>query len=329
MVRFGIHVVPFMAPADVVAVACEAERIGYDYCVIADEGFRSDVYACLGAIAQRTERIRIGPVTNGYTRHPAVTASAMATLNAMSGGRALITMLAGGSMVLAPMGIARESPYRVVADAITVMRLLWSGEEVTWNGARHRLASARLGAELLEPSPASIPIWLATRGPMLLRLAGRSADGALLTVKPDLGEALAIVADGAREAGRPGPGRMYLGRICYTPEMVAEQLRTLPYVLMDSPPRVLRSLGFDEAGMAVVEQAAHENDPELLSPHLTDELLARYQVAGTPEECAAGISALVAEHALDVVVADLLSPDLDENIELLHRTYEILAAGRK
>ncbi len=329
MVRSGIHVVPFMAPGDVVDVAVEAERIGYDYCVIADEGFRSDVYACLGAIAERTDRIRIGPVTNGYTRHPAVTAAAMATLNVMSGGRALITMLAGGSMVLAPMGIDRERPYRVVADAVDVMRLLWSGEEVTWRGERHTLDGARLGSELVDPAAASIPIWVATRGPMLLRLAGRSAEGVLLTVKPDLGAALEIVAEGAGEAGRAGPQRMYLGRICYTPEMIAEQLSTLPYVLMDSPRRVLRSLGFDEAGIAAVERAADDNDPELLRAHLTDELLARYQVAGTPDECTAGIAALVAEHDLDVIVVDLLSPDLDENIELLHRTHEILSAGRK
>lgn len=329
VLRFGIHVVPFMAPNDVVTVACEAERIGYDYCVIADEGFRSDVYACLGAIAQRTDRIRIGPVTNGYTRHPAVTAAAVATLNTMSGGRAVITMLAGGSMVLAPMGIARDKPYRVVADAVTQMRRLWSGAEVSWNGERHRLDGAQLGAELMDPDPASIPVWLATRGPMLLRFAGRSADGVLLTVKPDLGEALAIVADGAAAASRPGPDRMYLGRICYTPQMIAEQLRTLPYVLMDSPPRVLTSLGFDEAGMAAVDRAAIDNDPSVLAPYLTDELLASYQVAGNPEECSAGIARLVADHALDVVVADLLSPDLEENIELLHRTHDILSASRR
>ncbi len=329
MVRFGIHVVPFMAPADVVDVAVEAERVGFDYCVIADEGFRSDVYACLGAIARRTDRIRIGPVTNGYTRHPAVTASAMATLNAMSGGRALITMLAGGSMVLTPMAIERERPYRAVADAIDAMRLLWSGDEVSWRGARHALDRARLGPELLDPPAASIPIWVATRGPMLLRLAGRSADGVLLTVKPDLGAALEIVAGGAREAGRAGPQRMYLGRICYTPEMIDEQLRTLPYVLMDSPQRVLRSLGFDAVGIAAVERAGAAGDAELLRPHLGDELLARYQVAGTPDECAAGIADLVAEHDLDVVVADLLSPDRDENIELLHRTHEILSASRR
>lgn len=329
VVRFGVQIVPFMTPNDVVTVASEAERIGYDYCLIADEGFRADIYACLGAIAQRTERIRLGPVTNGYTRHPAVTASAMATLNSMSGGRALITMLAGGSMVLAPMAIVREKPYRVVADAIDAMRLLWTGGEVTWEGRRHRLDRAQLASELLEPPAEDIPIWLATRGPMLLHLAGRSTEGALVTVKPDLGEALAIVEEGAASVGRAVPARMYLGRICYTPEMVAEQKRTMAYVLMDSPPRVLRSLGFDDAGIDTVARAVEENSPGLLSEHMTDELLSRYQVTGTSEECVGGVARLVAEHRLDVVVADLLSPSLRENIEHMEQTYRILSDSRK
>ena len=90
--------------------AVEAERLGYDYCLVADEGFHPDVYACLGAIARATDRITLGVLTNGYTRHPAVTAAAAATVNELSGGRLVVTLLAGGSMVLTPMGIERARP---------------------------------------------------------------------------------------------------------------------------------------------------------------------------------------------------------------------------
>ncbi len=127
MVAAGVHIVPLMPARDVISVAVEAERLGYDYCLVADEGFHPDVYACLGAIARATDRITLGVMTNGYTRHPAVTAAAAATVNELSGGRLVVNLLAGGSMVLSPMGIERSRPARVVADALQAMRRLWSG----------------------------------------------------------------------------------------------------------------------------------------------------------------------------------------------------------
>ena len=105
MVAAGVHIVPLMPAGDVIAVAVEAERLGYDYCLVADEGFHPDIYVSLGAIARETDRITIGVMTNGYTRHPAVTAAALATVNELAPGRVVGTMMAGGSMVLGPMGI--------------------------------------------------------------------------------------------------------------------------------------------------------------------------------------------------------------------------------
>ncbi len=322
MIEIGAHIVPLMPPDMVVEVAKEAERIGYDYCLVADEGFHPDVHACLGAIARETDRIRIGAVTNGYTRHPAVTAAAMATVNEMSDGRAFVTLLAGGSMVLSPMGIPREKPFRTVAETMEIMQSLWSGEEITWEGSRFSLDHASLGM-----GPQSIPIWVASRGPMLLRHAGRHADGALITVKPDLGAAFDIVDTAADGEGRARPKHIYLGRICYTPEMLTEQRLTLPYVLMDSPTRVLKSLGLDESQIALIVKAAADNTPRLLEPLTTLDLLARYQVAGTPAECSDQLGALTTQHHLDAFFADVLLDNLADNVTLMEETYAIVAAA--
>jgi len=292
-VEVGIHVVPLMPAGDVVDLCVEAERIGYDYALVADEGFHPDVYACLGAIARETSLIRIGPVTNGYTRHPAVTATAVATLNELSEGRALVTVLAGGSMVLGPMGVSRDKPYRVVKDTVEVMKRLWSGRSVSWEGYGHELVEAELGLGSQE-----IPIWMTSRGPLLLGLTGREADVAMITVKADLGAALDIVDSAAASAGRRQPRHAYLGRVCYTPEMISEQRSTIAYVLMDSPPRVLASLGFDEAAISLVAQAAASGEPELLDPLVDDDLLKRYQINGTPEECAVALSELTTRHSV-------------------------------
>ena len=150
MVVAGVHIVPLMPADDVISVAVEAERLGYEYCLVADEGFHPDVYACLGVIARATDRITLGVLTNGYTRHPAVTAAAAATVNELSGGRLVVTLLAGGSMVLRPMGIERARPARVVADSVQVLKRLWSGDEVSWRA--RPVPSTELGSAW-DPSP--------------------------------------------------------------------------------------------------------------------------------------------------------------------------------
>ena len=323
MVSAGVHIVPLMPAEDVISVAVEAERLGYEYCLVADEGFHPDVYACLGVIARATDRITLGVLTNGYTRHPAVTAAAAATVNELSGGRLVVTLLAGGSMVLSPMGIERARPARVVADSVQVLRRLWSGDEVSWRGQTCSLDRARLGM-----GPQSIPIWIAGRGPRLLELAGQQADGVILTVKPDLGAALSLIGSAAAAAGRPDPHCFYLGRICYTPDLLEGQRRTLSFVLMDSPPRVLQSLGLTPDEIEVVEHAAGANHPELVDELVTDALLQRYQVAGTAEECRAEVEELAREHSLSGVLIDALSEDLDENLAVLADSLPLIHGAR-
>ena len=323
MVAAGVHIVPLMPAGDVISVAVEAERLGYEYCLVADEGFHPDVYACLGVIARATDRITLGVLTNGYTRHPAVTAAAAATVNELSGGRLVVTLLAGGSMVLSPMGIERARPARVVADSVQALRRLWSGDEVSWRGQTCSLDRARLGM-----GPQSIPIWIAGRGPRLLELAGHEADGVILTVKPDLGAALSLIGSAAAAAGRPDPHCFYLGRICYTPDLLEGQRRTLSFVLMDSPPRVLQSLGLTPGEIEVVEHAAGANHPELVDELVTDALLQRYQVAGTAEECRAEVEELAREHSLSGVLIDALSEDLDENLAVLADSLPLIHGAR-
>ncbi|MFV1990223.1 MAG: LLM class flavin-dependent oxidoreductase, partial [Acidimicrobiales bacterium] len=201
---------------------------------------------------------------------------------------------------------------------IEVMRSLWSGKSVTWQGDIHRLQNAQLSS-----GPHEIPIWISSRGPLLLKLAGREADGLLLTVKPDLDAAFRIATTASQH--RAPPDRIYLGRIAYTPEMFNEQRHTMPYVLKDSPERVLLSLGFDEAQ---IRRIFATDDAAQLDDLVDDELLARYQIHGTPQQCSQQIAALTSEQELDILMVDVLSENLDENVELLHNTYNIITDGR-
>jgi len=94
MIELGIEIMPEIPVTEVIATICAAEEIGYAYCLLNDERLMREGYAVLAAAALKTTRIRISPVTNGYTRHPALTAAGAATLNEISNGRAFVTLVA-------------------------------------------------------------------------------------------------------------------------------------------------------------------------------------------------------------------------------------------
>ena len=91
-------------------VAKLAEATGYDHFWLADERFFREVYGSLTLVAHHTSRITVGTcVTDPYSRHPALTAMAIATLDEIAGGRAVLGLGAGISG-FAELGVKRERP---------------------------------------------------------------------------------------------------------------------------------------------------------------------------------------------------------------------------
>jgi 5,10-methylenetetrahydromethanopterin reductase len=82
--------------AQFVARARLAEANGYSAVWVVDERFYREVYSCLGQIAANTAKVLVGPcVTDPFARHPALTAMAIATLDEISGRRAILGMAPG------------------------------------------------------------------------------------------------------------------------------------------------------------------------------------------------------------------------------------------
>jgi len=303
----GLQIVPTMPVDELIATVRTAEEMGYSHCMVADEGLMHDVYAVLAVAAGATSSIRLGAVTNGYTRHPAATAAALATINVLSDGRAFTTLVAGGTMVLRPMGIERSAPVKVMADTIEMLRVLWSGEKVSWQGEVFGLDGAQLSS-----GPHEIPIWMAARGERMLTLAGEKADGIVLMAKADLGDALERVDRAGRSLTR-----IYLDRLAYTPEMIAEAKGLYAYAIMDTPPRMLENLGISDLEIAAMKAAMEVGGPAAVAPLVTDEMVTSYQIAGTRAECRESLIGLIATHDLDAFFVNITSPGLEANTAML------------
>ncbi len=311
--KLGLQLIPQMSTAEVVDTIRTAEELGYDYCMVADEGLMQDVFVCLGAAARVTDSIRLGVVTNGYTRHPAATAAAVATVNELSGGRAFVTLVAGGTMVLHPMGIQRSAPLSVIDDTIEILRALWTGDAVEWEGRRVGVHDAQL-----IHGPQSIPIWVAARGPRILELAGEKADGVVLMAKSDLRESIEIASRAGKDLDL-----IYLDRLAFSPEMIEEARGLYGYAILDSPPRLLRNLGIDDDTMRELYAAFDRGGVAAISALVTDEMVAAYQIAGTKTECREQLKEMIVRHRLNGFFINIIGPGIDENRTLLADVAEI------
>lgn len=196
-----------------IEAAVMVERLGYDEVWVSNERFYRDMSVVLGAISMRTSHVRLGTfVADPFMVNPILTASAVATIDAISGGRAILGLGAGGS----GFGQVGLAPRRIVVSmekAIEATRALLAGEAVTSEDENFTLRDATL---TMDAAP-HIPIILASQSPKMLSLAGRVADAAIISTFADpalFARAMAWVAAGAREANRRfDPGTDVIARI--------------------------------------------------------------------------------------------------------------------
>ena len=192
--RLGLLCLP-RTLASAVADARLADDVGFTMVGVADsQSVFRELYATMALCAQATRRVLIGPsVTNPITRHPAVAASGIATIDEIAPGRAFFGIGSGDSAILnlaeRPATLADLRAY------ITAVRTLHATREAEWRGRLTRLTWA----------PRVVPIYLSAEGPRTLELAGELADGVIVNVglTPELvRDAVAHVHAGARRAGR-------------------------------------------------------------------------------------------------------------------------------
>ena len=199
--RSGVALQPVDQPDTFEAMAEEIETLGFDELWLTDSSLHARyVHVYLTLAARRTRRIQLGTaVTNPVSRHPAVTATAFATLAELSGGRMVLGIGAGDRPLLA-LG-HKPAPLKLLQTSIEGIRRLWTGEQVDFEGAGFRLDHAHMR----EPGPTSMPVYMSASGPKTLQLAGRIADGVILLagLNPEgLQWALDHIDRGVAQAGR-------------------------------------------------------------------------------------------------------------------------------
>ena len=208
----GLHWTQNITYHDLVSEIEETEALGYDQIWISNEKFFRDMYVVASVVAERTRRIKIGTfVADPYTHHPALTAMSLATLDDVSRGRAILGIGAGGTG-LPVIGIQRAKPAVAIKEAVQVIRQLWRGETVNFEGEVIKCQNGRLNI----PAQRAIPVIVATRGDKILQVGGEVADGVMISTYAEpvgIRHALSMVEKGARRAGRSLKDLMIISRV--------------------------------------------------------------------------------------------------------------------
>lgn len=294
-VRFGINFMPTAPPPEVAAWAQAVEQAGYEILGISDsQSLCRELYVTLALCAAGTRRIRLGPrVITPLTRHPAVAASAAATLEELAPGRTLVGIGSGDSAAY-NLDLKAAPLSELRAYALTIRRLLERGS-AEYHGRTARLGWAR----------ARVPIYLAASGPRPLRLAGQIADGVVIRtgILPEVvRDSVVQVEAGAREAGRD-PAALDLwwwpdANVAATRREAVEEIKTslaaagnhLSRFTTEGkhiPPELLPRVKLLGERYTFTDHVApgSANGRLIEELGLVDYLADRFAAAGTPEEC--------------------------------------------
>ncbi len=300
MVSFGVTFMLDPPVSRTVEWSRLAEANGFDYVWAWDSHVLwQEFYTTFALIAANTERVRMGTcVTNPATRDVTVTASAMATLQEISGGRMDIGIGRGDSA----RRVIGKTPVTVehLEEACRIIKDLAEGREVDYGGTMLQLKWSE-GRRL--------PVWVAAYGPKSLRACGRVADGLIMQLADPfiLEWALRYVREGAEEAGRRFEDiEVQVAAPAYITDDLAkarEQVRWFPALVSNHVVDLVRRYTTTDLPQHLTDfikardhydYADHGRTGAEHASFVTDDVVDRFCVIGTLDECTAKLRELEA-----------------------------------
>jgi coenzyme F420-dependent glucose-6-phosphate dehydrogenase len=203
------------APRPLLDFAVEAEQNGFDSVFVSDhfqpwrhsDGHAPFAFSWLAATGERTRRVLLGTsvVTPTFRYHPAIVAQAFGTLGSLQPGRMILGVGTGEHLNEGALGIAwpdNKERFARLREAVRLIKLLWTGQSVTFDGEYYQTRNATIYDRPDEP----IPIYIGAGGPQVAKYSGRAGDGLICTSGKGMElyaeQLLPSFAEGATSEGR-------------------------------------------------------------------------------------------------------------------------------
>ncbi|MDM7934837.1 MAG: 5,10-methylenetetrahydromethanopterin reductase [Methanothrix sp.] len=313
---FGVEFVPDEPVLKIGYLAKLAEDAGFQNIWITDHYNNRDVWTTLAVLSLVTNRIRLGTgVTNPYTRNVAITASSIASIDELSGGRAVLGIGPGDRATFERMGIDWDRPLARVREAVLSIRAFLARQPVNQAGFK--------GAQMAF-SAGRIPIYIGAQGPKMLEMAGEIADGVLINAShpDDFRFAVPLIRGGAEKAGR----RPEEVQICAYASFSADKdharavnasKMVVAFIVAGSPQNVLERHGIEIEEARMISEAIGRGDFKGALAGVTQGMVEAFSIAGTPEDCRARVDELLKTGVTQVVVGSPIGPNKEAAIRLI------------
>jgi coenzyme F420-dependent oxidoreductase len=288
--------------------AQRAESLGYNRAWL-PETWGRDAVTTLATIASRTDEIDIGTsILPIYSRSPALIGQTAATLQEASDGRFRLGLGPSGPIVIENWhGVSFERPLRRTRETIEIVKQVFSGEEVTYDGDMFDLSGFRLRCDPPEPRP---PVDAAGMSPKSVELAGRFADGwhALMLTRDGLQDRLKDLQRGAELGERdPEDVRVTLSLTCCAlddSKRARELVRSHQCFYIGGMGTFYRD-ALARQGLEAVANEIYDKwqdgDREGAMSAMSDDLLDELAVAGTQDEARDRLEEFAAIDGVDAV----------------------------
>ena len=272
-----------------------------------------------GAALQATRRLVVGTgITSPFRRHPQTLAIETATLNQLSGDRFILGL--GAAERLARTFRLSGKPIEAMRDAFSIIRGLYSAENFTYDG---RVFAVTTPQTRLSTRPR---IYMGALGPRMLDLAGELADGVILSRRAAFSAkytkyAIDRVTRKARSMGRDpslidsvGFFETFLARDGDEARQFAKKILGT-YTIPGTPQNVLNMEGIPETDIEKVKSNYLNGNLKAAVDNVTDELVDRFAVAGTLDECAEKLRGHIGT-GLNCPILYVHGPDHKQAVEL-------------
>jgi 5,10-methylenetetrahydromethanopterin reductase len=276
-----------------------------------DIGLGQETFVLAASTMLQSKNVRVGTGIIPVTVHNISTlARAGVTLNEIGVGRFAYGLGIGGIQDLEKYEIRIKKPVTELRKSVKILRRLWAGEPVDASSENIALQGFSLG----QGDSLKIPIFLGVRGPKMLNLTGKIADGVILSGPFDyLRYAIKMVDDAAEEAGRE---KRDVEKVIWVPTIptfkgIKEKVarRVVALVIADTPDAVLDMLTIDREKVNRVREAVAASSPNEGAEVIDDELLDVFSISGTKEHMVDRFEDIASIGATEVVLGPPFSGD--------------------
>jgi 5,10-methylenetetrahydromethanopterin reductase len=319
MLSFGIEFLAAEPAWKLAELVKFSEDCSLEYAWISDHYNNRDAYCLLTYIATKTNTIKLGTgVTNPYTRSAAQLASAIATVNEVSGGRAVFGIGPGDRVTFDAINIEWRKPLAHVRETVNAVQALTAGEKLTCKGEAVNLKGAKLNFK----TP-TIPVYLGAQGPNMLRLSGEIAQGALVNAShPEYFRyAVKLIREGAEKNHRDFNS---FDVAAYTSFSISEDRNaavkaakpTVAFITAGSPDGIFEKYDISTEKVQRIREAFKKGLKEAVK-HVTPEMIEAFSICGTPAECTERINELINAGVTQIIPGSPIGPDRIKAIKLI------------